>query len=424
MINEKFCPMPFGSMHVDPDGKIYICCSDRGPIVDDNNNVMNVQTHSLKEAWNSKHYQTVRLEFLEGKQPTTCVECWKSEIGNKGTSTRLSAVERFESFADRGYEIQSALEDAAQNNGYIKNFQAVDYQVMSGNLCNLACKMCFPSYSNGWSKFYTSRNIEAKDIFYHSNVEQPMVLFSDFKNEHDWPKKFTINDIFKDLIDGIYFVNLTGGEPTLLPENLIFLESLKLSKNKENLELVVITNTTNINKKLLDTLDGFKKIHIVSSIDGMNEIANIQRSPSNWNQIIKNFYELRKFAEANEKYVSHGVNSVVTALNLHHVGMFWNFLLTQPDLSMHHSMISQAFVVSNKYPVGLEIVPRRVIDKIKKDFQKFSSLKFTALYDNMMAYFDNVQWAEDDTLMLEMLEYVQKLHPDHNIREIYKIYYE
>ena len=75
MNSDKFCPMPFGSMHVDPDGKIYICCSDRGAIVDDYNNVMNVQTHSLREAWNSKHYQKIRLEFLSGQKPASCVEC-------------------------------------------------------------------------------------------------------------------------------------------------------------------------------------------------------------------------------------------------------------------------------------------------------------------------------------------------------------
>jgi len=424
LINENFCPMPFGSMHIDPDGKIYICCSDRGPIVDENNKVMNVQTHSLKEAWNSKHYQKVRLEFLEGKKPSTCVECWNSEVGSKGASTRLSAVKRFDTFAERGYEIKNSIEDASKNNGLINNHQAIDYQVMSGNLCNLACKMCFPSYSNGWSKFYNTRNIESKDIKYHNKTVESKILFTGFNEEYDWPKKTTISYVLEDLIDGIYFVNLTGGEPTLLPENLDFLEKLKLSKNKENLELLVITNTTNINKQLLNTLQGFKKINIVSSIDGMNEIANIQRSPSNWKQILKNFYELRMFARKNSEFVSHGVNSVVTALNLHHVGEFWNFLLTHQELEMHHCMISQAFVVSEKYSIGLEIVPRRCIDKIKKEFQTYLSLSHSKLYDNMMIYFDNINWAQDDNLMHEMLDYVQMLHPEHNIKEIYKIYYE
>lgn len=423
MNSDKFCPMPFGSMHVDPDGKIYICCSDRGPIVDDYNNVMNVQTHSLREAWNSKHYQKIRLEFLSGQKPASCVECWNSEVGDSSTSTRTSAIERYEKFENIGYRLNDAINEAKENNGILINSSAIDYQVMSGNLCNLACKMCFPSYSNGWTKFYTSRNIDVNDITYHSSVKMPSKLYEDFNKEYNWPKKTTIQNILQDDLDNIYFLNLTGGEPTILPENINLINNLKKSKNINKLELCIITNTTNINKKLLDALDGFYKITIVSSLDAMDEIANIQRSPSNWSQIYNNLLTLRQFSYYKSN-VSHGVNTVITALNLHHIGSFWDFLVSTKDLKMNPSMISVAVVVNKDYPVGLEIVPRSAIAKIKEEFQKKLSLHNSEIYKNVMDYFDNIDWAHDNTLMLEMLDNIQKYHPEHNIKELYKIYYE
>lgn len=415
--------MPFGSMHVDPDGKIYICCSDRGPVLDDNNNVMNVQTHSLKQAWNSKHYQKIRLEFLSGQKPDSCIECWTSEVGELGTSTRTSAVERFEKFEKIGYNLSGAINEAKENDGVLDNSFAVDYQVMSGNLCNLACKMCYPSYSNGWTKFYTSRNLTVADIKYHDSVRMPTNLYQDFDKEYDWPKKTTIQNILQDNLDNIYFLNLTGGEPTLLPENIELINNLKKSKNIANLELVIITNTTNINKKLLDALDGFYKINIVSSLDGMDEIANIQRSPSNWSQIYNNLLSLRQFS-LSKPHVSHGVNTVVTALNLHHIGSFWDFLVSTKELKMNSTMISVAVVVSKDYPVGLEIVPRSAIAKIKEEFEKKFSLHNSEVYKSVIDYFENINWANDNTLMLQMLDNIQKYHPEHNIKELYKIYYE
>lgn len=420
---DKFCPMPFGSMHVDPNGQIKICCSDSGNMVDENGRQYNVQTHSLKEAWNSKHYIKIRQEFLEGKQPASCFQCWDNEVGDQGKSTRTSSLDLYKKIERKGYDLQAAISEAKNNNGEIHSSFPADFQVMSGNLCNLSCKMCYPMYSNSWSKFYINKNISAREIKFHNRIGDPEKIYTNFGEVYDWPKTLTLKKVFSEFADNIYHINITGGEPTLLEENIEFIEFLKTSKNFKNLELMIITNTTNINKRLLDAIQDFSEVTLISSIDGMDDIAYIQRTPSNWAQIYKNFQTLRRFAITRPN-INHCIITVVTALNIHHVGKFWDFLLSQKENKFDPGNISAHFVVQDTQNVGLQIVPKKTIDKIREQFIQIKSLKNTFPYHRILNYIDNMQWADDNVSMLELLDNIQKLHPELDIKELYSIYYE
>jgi radical SAM protein with 4Fe4S-binding SPASM domain len=421
-MSEKFCPMPFGSMHIDPNGDILVCCSDGGKMLDSQGKRYNVQTHSLSEAWNSEYYKSLRLKFLQGEQPESCQACWENELIDNSVSTRANSLGRFEIFESQRLNLNERINQAKNNQGVIDS-HPVDFQVMSGNLCNLACKMCFPRYSNTWSKFYKNRGLETKDIKLHSAMANPVDVFMDFGESFDWPKTTTMTKVFAELKDNIYHINLTGGEPTLLEENIEFLEYLKDSKNIENLEVQIITNTTNINSRLLDSIRSFKKVILLSSIDGMDEIAYIQRTPSNWDQVYKNYSKIRQFLK-NNPHVRHGVNSTITALNIHHIHRLWDYLSDKSELPVSVHEFGLNVVISRSQSTGLEIVPRRIIEKIKKEFSITESIKDSRVYDAMMGYFETIDWAEDDKAMLELLDSVQKLHPELDIKKIYSIYYE
>lgn len=423
MIGNKFCPMPFGSMHIDPNGQIKICCSDNENMADENGKPYNVQTHTLKEAWNSNHYKKIRLDFLSGKQPPSCFQCWDNEVGDKGKSTRTSSLELYQRLEHKGFNLSSAINEAKENNGEIVNSKPADFQIQSGNLCNLACKMCFPLYSNGWSKFFINKNINANEIKFHSGTHTSDIYYPDFGVEHNWPKTTTMSKIFSDYIDNIYNMNITGGEPTLLVENIEFIEFLKTSKNIDNLAFMIITNATNVNKRLLNALDGFNTLTLINSLDGMDEIAYIQRTPSHWPTIFENFKAMKRFSTGKPN-VNHCIISVVTALNIHHLGYFWNYLVTHPEIRLHPDKISPQVVIKKFESTGLENVPRRVIQKIRDQFVQYHLLKGSVAYERMLNYLDNVEWADDDTQMLEILDTMQKLHPDLDIKKIYSIYYE
>lgn len=414
--------MPFGSMHIDPNGNILVCCSDSGEMLDSQGKRYNVKTHSLQEAWNSDHYKNLRQKFLQGEQPESCRQCWQTEVSDRSVSTRIGSLERFDIFRNQGLDFDSSINQATNNQGKIDN-PPVDFQVMSGNLCNLACKMCFPRYSNTWSKFYINQGLEPRDIKLHNLMANPVDVYLEFGESFDWPKTQTLTNIFSDFKDNIYHINLTGGEPTLLDENIEFLENLKQSKNIDRLEVQIITNTTNINKRLLDCIKSFKKVILLSSIDGMDEIAYIQRTPSNWNQIYKNYCKIHKFLQENSR-VNYGVNTTVTALNIHHVHKLWDFFVDKAEYTISPEAFGLNIVISKYQSTGLEIVPKKAINKIKKEFENTHSIKNSKVYELMMNYFETINWSEDDTVMLEMLDSIQKLHPELDIKSIYQIYYE
>lgn len=421
-MSDKFCPMPFGSMHVDPDGNILVCCSDSGKLMDTSGRRYNVNTHSLEEAWNSEYYKNLRTKFLQGEQPDSCHLCWKSEISGESVSTRISSLERFRIFREQGLDFNSSINQARDNQGQVDNLP-VDFQVMSGNLCNLACKMCFPKYSNTWSKFYTNKEIKVEDIKFHSKMANPEDVYMGFGESYDWPKTVTMTKMFSKLKDNVYYFNLTGGEPTLLEENIEFLEFLKTSKNIHNLEVQIITNTTNINKRLLDCIKSFNKVVLTSSMDGMDEIAYIQRTPSNWDQVYKNYCKIQEFIKEFPN-VRHCVTSTATALNIHHLHTFWDFLVRKCEHNIFPGDINLNVVISQWQSTGLELVPRRVIEKIKNQFEATESIRGSVVYNSMMEYFNSITWSQDDSAMMELLDSIQKLHPELDIKRIYKIYYE
>ena len=139
-----------------------------------------------------------------------------------------------------------------------------------------------------------------------------------------------LRTLFGDYYGSIRTLFLTGGEPTLLPEFKLFLNSLIDSGAHKDIFVYISTNCTNINRELLTLLSQFKKIGINLSLDGMDEIAYIQRTPSNWKQIEKNVdliyswvneYKQNNTVTSNNKPIVL-INSVVTSMNLHHIVKF------------------------------------------------------------------------------------------------------
>jgi hypothetical protein len=118
------------------------------------------------------------------------------------------------------------------------------------------------------------------------------------------------------------------------------------------------------------------------------------------------------------------VTSTVTALNIHHVHKLWDFLVDKDDYKFSYGLFNINMVISKGQSTGLEIVPRKVVEKIKKEFEVTESIKGSKVYNSMMDYFETINWAEDNTAMLELLDSIQKLHPELDIKKIYQIYYE
>ena len=397
----------------------------------DSGHQYNVKTHSMLEAWNSTDIRQLRQDLIAGREPVACEGCWKRENPEhtQGSSMRLQAAFGQIPIAT----VMDRIEYARTHDGHVVD-NPKDFQIMSGNLCNLACKMCGPRYSNTWSKFFRRQGYQtlqqikfSKSGGAYANDDDSAIYLA---GDQDWPITNPLNTVLPEYYADIRHIFLTGGEPTLINQNIEFLEELVSTGHSQHIELRFSTNLTNINQRLLNVLDHFGKIGINMSLDGTGDIAYIQRTPSNWNQILKNtdyvMDWLVNYQKRSGKFCNITVNTVVSALNIHHVLDLWCFLAERYTVNFHMGFTALMDSFDNFY-IGQ--VPQTVIADILKQLpdaceriyryspgmrQRMESFEFHLRQDIYSDGYQDIQY---------LLNGIQGLHPELNIQEIYRIYY-
>lgn len=431
MISATICPYPFAHQHIDPNGDIKYCCNAKpGTHTAETGGQYNVKTHTMLEAWNSADIRQLRQDLIAGREPESCEGCWKRETPDhtQGSSMRLQAAFGQIPIAT----VMDRIEYASTHHGHVED-NPKDFQIMSGNLCNLACKMCGPRYSNTWSKFFRRQGFEMLQQIkfnrnggaYANNDDSAIYLAGD----QNWPITNPLSTVFPKYYADIRHIFLTGGEPTLIIQNIEFLEQLVSTGHSQHIELRFSTNLTNINQRLLDVLYHFEKIGINMSLDGMGDIAYIQRTPSNWAQILKNTDYLMswlvEYQKTKNKIPNITVNTVVSALNIHHVLDLWCFLAERYTYNFHMGFTALMDPFDNFY-IGQ--VPQPVIEEILTQLpdaceriyrhspgmrQRMESFEYHLRQDIYSDGYQDIQ---------HLLHGIQGVHPESNIAEIYRIY--
>lgn len=129
------------------------------------------------------------------------------------------------------------------------------------NFCNLKCVMCNPARSSEW----------AKDL--------------------NLPVSSVTKEIIEDLasISGdLQHLTIQGGEPTIMKEYEYYFELLASKDVPKHVDLQIITNATNINKKFYSMLSDFRSVRLSVSVDAYGMANDYIRWPSKFSQITKN----------------------------------------------------------------------------------------------------------------------------------------
>lgn len=419
------CPVPFSHQHVQPNGEIRFCCAARQDSNKDiNGKTLNVNKDTLLTAWNSPSIKELRLQLINGESPDACQYCWERESADhtQGTSMRIDFLTRIPLAT-----IKNRIEYAQQHSGEL-NELPFDFQVMSGNLCNLSCKMCNPQYSTSWSKFYSNKNItNFKEIKFSKTYNPSSAEEMHFNAVYDWPNTNPLKAVFGDYFDSMKSIFLIGGEPTIIDGTFDFLQHLIDLKYQDKIYPWISTNCTNINRRLIDLLDQFNRTGINLSLDGMDEIAYIQRTPSNWTQIQNNVDRLMDWGRLRKKskFTNINVHSVVTSLNLHHIGKFWKYLIYR--YYPNDFTISFMSILEEYDNFGIGIVPKEIAMHILNEARTIKSQvpkNFHPVFDRFIYIIETTQFSDNFENIRFQLDQLQKFHPDMNIKEIYSIYYK
>jgi len=195
-------------------------------------------------------------------------EFWSSTI-RKDASANMEAQKEVKG-CDGCYKTESKKMPSARTfaNGYdslpVKKFPTM-LDVDFSNFCNLKCVMCGPQRSSEWAK----------------DLGLPISSIS-----HDFIKDLA--DISRDLQQ----LTIQGGEPTIMKEYEYYFSLLKEKGIIQNIDLQIITNATNVNKRFYSLLTEFKSIRLSISIDAYGLANDYIRWPSNFSQIEKNLIEI------------------------------------------------------------------------------------------------------------------------------------
>jgi len=259
------CILPWISIETTPLGNVRPCCLYRDELPD-----IDLKTHTLQEAFDSKAMRDLRRSFRRGEKPDGCRNCWREEDAGK-KSKREYMLEKFKHI-DVDYK---------DNNGN----ELVFLDLKLGNICNLKCRICGSWSSSKWAKEELDYEPDNKDH-----------VARDWLKRGQWPRKspgFWEN--MDELLPQIKYFEFTGGEPWMIKEHFELLQRAVDKGYAKDIDIHYNTNTTQFPKD--PTIwKHFKHVQIAFSVDNTEERFEYERYGAKWrtsNTNIKKVHALR-----------------------------------------------------------------------------------------------------------------------------------
>ena len=228
--------------------------------------------------------------MLEGERVPDCAACWKQE-DNGGVSRRMIEIATFRDPGPKLLKLFRKPEAVIRNmkaealeNDFILRHGPSDVEVEVGNLCNLNCRMCSPTYSS---------KIENDPVHskWYSDVKlnQQSVKATRFPTKIHWFKEraFLYGELF-DQPEEIRKLTFKGGEPFASKDAIDVLDYLSKEGRPDKTEIHVVTNGTIAEPKLLGIVGKFKLLVVAVSLDGIGDLYEYIRYPAKWGAVAEN----------------------------------------------------------------------------------------------------------------------------------------
>lgn len=241
-----FCSIPFNSIHIDMTNRAMPCCAFQPK------SKMNLDNYQ-----NNEELFEVKNRFLQGSFPEQCKSCEINEKLNNASFRMLN------DFFDSD---QQEIRKIGNSYSKIKNVS-----VVTSNICNLKCLPCVMGCSH-------VRMEELKKINLYPNIKGKAVVINE-------ASKKEVNEILK--FKSIEQLTLLGGEPFVDGITFDIIDALIDADLAKNIRLDINTNLTMVTSEKLEKIkNNFREVFIKGSVDGVGEVNNYLRYPSNWNQIV------------------------------------------------------------------------------------------------------------------------------------------
>ena len=368
---KTYCAKLWNHQYIHMSGSFRYCCATMHNIADKKGNRLHINNNSLEKTWNSDDVKQTRLKMIRGETISACVKCVDQE--SKGYMSMRDSQDMEKNFAN-------TKEDGSTD------VMPYSMELHFGNLCNLKCKMCGQQYSNQIGKELLEIGKTDKNFldWVYKESGNVNIWTNNLSVEYKWFQSTKIkNKLFEYVSKNITDLIAIGGEPTVIPEFWELFEYLDQKDKLKNLSITLTTNLTNVNPKLTKWLPKLKSWTVWASVDGLGDITEYIRYPSNFKKVVENlnFYKKLLLESNNGRIV---FSPAVQLLNIHQLDDMLKWWL---EFSDDQFGIDKPFEISwmaqVHYPTicNYDILPKEYKDKIadkleksSKQFQNFPSI--------------------------------------------------
>jgi radical SAM protein with 4Fe4S-binding SPASM domain len=373
LTNKSFCPLPWTGFIIQQNGDVKNCVLSKEVIG-------NIDTNSIEEILVGEKNIKIKREMLADKKPTSCIGCYQLEKDKNN----------FDIISQRIYYIKELRSVDPVLYDQIVNFDLHTVDIRWTNQCNQACVYCGPHNSTLWEKELGPTKVMSATA------------------------KIAIRNFIFNNIKQLKNVYLAGGEPTLMNENLEFLNLLL--KENPDVTLRVNTNLSNIDTKVATLIKQFKNVHWIVSVESTEKYYEYVRYGGNWKKFCNNLEEIKKI---NGHKISF--NMLYCILNYLEIFRCIDYLIS---LGFHNN----SFVLGPVYtPIYLNILnlPNEKIQQAREELK--SRINFSPGfiledgYKNLLKYLDTPfkKNIEESFLELKKLDKRRKLDSKLIFKELY-----
>jgi len=297
---EYFCVAPWMSVYINPDGRVAPCCISRADLG-------NINDQDLGSIMNGSEATLMRQRMLDNQPEPTCQSCWRQKYQYRLQASLNSRYINHPQDASLSEEFFAVPE----------NFQPRYLDFRWNNTCNFACIYCGPDLSSLWAEI--GKNTDGTHIAIQKNTRISKQQLLDWTDEN---------------LKGVIQLQLAGGEPLMIKENVILLEQVK--KINPEVDLLINTNLSQFeNNAVFEILKTLPNVRWLVSGESVGDVFEFIRWPGNWQTFCTNLNVLKSLKSRGHKIL---FNVVGMNLNCFSIWDYIDFVIENEYIDAHEDI--------------------------------------------------------------------------------------
>jgi MoaA/NifB/PqqE/SkfB family radical SAM enzyme len=373
--NETFCFYPFLEISTRPNGVVLPCCYWNA-----NEHFYSIDkisdSVSIIDLWNSARLVNIRKSMAEGQKLQGCNICYRDGAASMRVRSLKESINNFEHL--------KLVKDTIDNNGVAPHLPR-RLELKPSNLCNLKCISCCAYDSSQIESELKKLDEKYGGIKTHGGRYRGIVgnkpgVWEGDVGEYTLPNVADLNwaeserfwEDMKVILPRIEVLSFAGGEPTLNPIVQKILQYCVDMDYDKNITVFISSNFTNLKQNFFELMHRFKRFELIASIDGINEVQEYVRFPSDWNTVKRNFEMAKTYMEENNTKLL--TNITVSILNICYLVDLLDYLdSTDKVYPPYHQWPYNINLINSPLELRIDLLPESMRTNVIKDLEDYKT---------------------------------------------------